>query len=300
MSCNESNCVSRIGIDRYGSASTIFGPIPGEAVTFLDNPRRLIPTPGELYSLRNQFRSDRDLQPELKQLYIDIDNKPGAHSHAFPWWKTALSNDGDVASAYRALNDYLHRFPRRAGVWNRRNVAWAAEVHAKLWVDHFHGQIRRSDTLRNSYFNFLNVVRAEPTLNARVEAAWLARHGKASSWPPDSEPTKLPAYAPGLQLLRSPSEPQIPTRESIMPQSPSPPSGQTVPAPKRPTAPGAQPPSADPRPTLESKKSRPPARRSPRIAKKSPKLGHFPISASFHLDFGQPVCYFLSPTPDYC
>lgn len=230
---------------REGRRDSIFAEAMGylkshadEAMTFLDKPRRLIPTPDELYALRNRLRNDRELQAELKSAFEELDRDASAHQYVLPWWKTAYTSEGEAWPALLSLESHLRRSPRRYWVWHRRNTAWAADPRAQSWLRHFYGQIRRNEALRDTYFEISAMLQEQPDLRDALESAWEENKGSAPRWPPAGWAPKLPALAdsdswsPGLPEL-----PARPSRETITPQRPRVPrSGIEVPTrPQRPT-----------------------------------------------------------------
>jgi len=210
---------------------------PDEAATFLENPGRLIPTPDELYKLRSQFRSDRELQGELKNAFDQLNRGAAFHYSLLPWWQTAYNADGGSNPALIALELYLRRYPQRYWVWHRHNTEWSADPRAKSWMQHLYGQIRRDAGLRDTYFEFSIMLRERPDMRQAVEKSWENKMGPISPWPPAGWPPELPPFSDtGAWSVDLPEQPTRPSREAILPDRPrTPRAGIKVPArPQRP------------------------------------------------------------------
>ena len=210
---------------------------PEAAQIFLDNPRRLLPTPGELYTLRNRFRNDREFHAQLKEAFLDIDQDAAAHQYVYPWWEEAFDTSGDVGAAHLALNTSLRAFPQRFWVWHRRHAAWSAEPEIDSWLWHFYGRIRRSAPLRDTYFDFLETLHEYPVLSGAVEGKWNEDHGAPPTWPPEGPmPDLLPLADSDEGDVDRPKRPSRPSRDADGPRRPTVPRSQ-IRLPERPVPP---------------------------------------------------------------
>lgn len=210
---------------------------PDDAMIFLANPLRLLPTPEALYPLRNRFRNDRDVQTTLQEAFWELDQDAAVHQYVFPWWETAFDDSGEVGAAFLGLDAYLSRYPRRFWVWQRRNTAWAAAPQAQSWLWHSYGQIRRNDSLRDTYFEFVATLDEHPELKDTLEDSWNEDHGAPQEWPPkDRAPELPPLVDSGEGQIDFPERPARPSRGDMLPERPKAPrSGIRVP--ERPTRP---------------------------------------------------------------
>lgn len=195
---------------------------PDDARVFLANPLRLLPTPEALYTLRNRFRNDRDVQTRLKEAFWELDQDAAVHQYVLPWWEIAFDESGEVGAAYLGLNAYLSRYPQRiAWLWQRRNTAWTADSQAQSWLWHFYGQIRRNDSLRDTYFEFVAVLLENPELKDTLEGGWDEDHGAPQAWPPKDRAPELPPLADsGEGQIALPEQPARPSRVDILPKRP--------------------------------------------------------------------------------
>ncbi len=229
---------------REGRRKSSFAPAmvylkrhPEEAMIFLENPLRLLPTPEALYALRNSFRSNSDMQTTIKEAFMELDQDAAAHQYIFPWWEIAFDESGEVGVAYPALDAHLSRYPQRFWVWQRRNTAWTSDPQAQSWLWHLYGQIRRNDSLRDTYFEFVAALRENPELKDTLEGGWDEDHGPPQAWPPKDQAPELPPLVDsGAWQVDFPERPARPSREDILPERPYVPrSGIRVP--ERPTPP---------------------------------------------------------------
>ena len=210
---------------------------PEEALIFLDNPRRLLPTPGDLYALRTRFRNDRDLQAQLNEAFQELDQEAAAHQYVLPWWEEAFDASGAAGTAYLALSASFSRFPQRFWVWHRRHAAWSAQPVIESWLWHFYGRIRRNAALRDTYFDFLEILRENPALSGALEGKWNEVHGAPPTWPPEGPAPELPALADSLEGdVNRPNRPERPSRDTIVPRRPTVPRSQ-IQVPERPVPP---------------------------------------------------------------
>lgn len=221
----------------FASAMIYLKRHPDDAMIFLDNPLHLLPTPEALYELRNRFRSDRDMRAKLKEAFRELDQDAAAHQYVFPWWKIAFDETGEVGAAYLGLNAHLSRYPQRFWVWQRRNAAWMSDPQAQSWLWHFYGQVRRDDSLRDTYFEFMAALRENPELKNTLEGGWDDSHGPPQAWPPEDRPPELPPMVDsGEGQVDLPERPARPSREDMLPKRPSMPRGG-IRAPERPARP---------------------------------------------------------------
>lgn len=211
---------------------------PADAATFLDRPLRLIPTPEALYDLRGRFRRDRSLREELKAAFDDLDREAAAHEYVFPWWRSAYEDETEVGRASRALDQHLGRNPQRYWVVHRRNEAWAVEPHARRWLWHFYGTLRRNDSLRDTYLVFLASLRDVPVLREALEDRWRKEFGAPAKWPPADDPPELARWkAMDRERVERPKRPVRLKREEQLPARPVRPDRSGLSVPKRPDRP---------------------------------------------------------------
>lgn len=186
---------------------------PSTALDFLAHPNRLVPTPEALWPLRNRLRRDDALRKELLQLFTELDRSPAAHGAVYPWWEAAYLEEDETSEAdetYRALEDYLVRFPSRLWTWHRRNLVWSDYRGAEEWRDYWYGRIRRDENLGGAYFTYVNALRDEPALEESVEDTLLEAHGLAPAWPPAAPPPDLPPWPSPDEAIAEPERPRRP------------------------------------------------------------------------------------------
>lgn len=207
---------------------------PEEALVFLDNPRRLLPTPDDLYALRNRFRNDAELQAQLGKAFQELDQDTAVHQYVLPWWKEAYDTSGAVGTAYLALSASLSTFPQRFWVWHRRHAAWSTEPEIESWLWHFYGRIRRNAALRGTYFDFLETLREYPLLTETVWRRWNEDHGPPPAWPPDGPTPEL--SLPADSLVGDVNQPDRPSGDGNVLRRPTVPRSQLR-VPERPVPP---------------------------------------------------------------
>ncbi len=187
---------------------------PAEALEFLAHPARLVPTPQALWPLRNRFRRDEALREDLLEVFNTLDRTPAAHAAVYPWWAAGYDEGQETGEAYRALEEYLMRFPSRLWTWHRRNLAWAEEPAAWPW---------RDEGLADAYFTYVNVLRDEPAFAEDTGEALREAHGAAPPWPPAGNPPELPPWPPSDDEIAEPERPDRPKPDApVEPRVPKP------------------------------------------------------------------------------
>ncbi|MCX5759173.1 MAG: hypothetical protein NTU83_11825 [Candidatus Hydrogenedentes bacterium] len=185
---------------------------PGDALRFLDNPARLVPTPEVLYPLRALFMKYPHVREEWRDTLRALDQNAAAHNAVFAWWNASEPE-------YCELVEYLARRPSEFWTWRRHELAWAADPHARDWMRYWRGRVRRDAALAGRYDAYMLFLRAHPEWQRAALETWEKTQGAAAAWPPGREP---PALGPRALNPRVAAEKQapLPKRKDLMPKTP--------------------------------------------------------------------------------
>ncbi len=179
---------------------------PDDALRFLENPARLVPTPEVLYPLRALFMKHPRGREEWRDTLRALDQRSAAHDTVFAWWNAS-------APEYRELVEYLARRPSEFWTWRRHELAWAAEPHARDWMRYWRGCVRRDAALAERYDAYMLFLCAHPQWKRAALETWEKTQGAATAWPPDGEP-------PALGPRPAAKQPPLPKRKDLMPKVP--------------------------------------------------------------------------------
>lgn len=155
-----------------------------DALRFLENPARLVPTPEVLYPLRAFFATHPRVREEWRDALRALDQRAAAHDSVFEWWKRCPPE-------YRELFEYLAGHPSAFWVWRRHDLAWAADPHARDWARYWRGCVRRDTALAGDYDAYMLFLRGHPEWQRAATAAWEKTLGVSAAWPPEGEPPVL-------------------------------------------------------------------------------------------------------------
>jgi len=168
---------------------------PDEAIRFLDNPSRPVPTPAPLATTLGFFETRPALRAELLDPFLELSRDARARTHVYPWWAMIEARGNATAQAYDRLMRYLVARPSRFWLWHGRNIALASDAHARHWIDHWHQRVRRNPDLARRYWPYLRQAREQGPVQREAAVRWNEAFGEAGPWPPESNPPTLPPLA---------------------------------------------------------------------------------------------------------
>ncbi|HEO69675.1 MAG TPA: hypothetical protein ENN80_00310, partial [Candidatus Hydrogenedentes bacterium] len=150
---------------------------PYRAIEFLRHVPRFAQGPRELAAFYDMLKKNPQLQRDLCDRFIALNRRPEAVTRVYPWWK-AVVEEGPLSNAHGPMHTYFMDHPHHFWVWHRRQIALAADAHARAWIRYWRRLARRTPGLGRSYDRWLQRLCENGAFSAPPDDV------EKPSWPP--------------------------------------------------------------------------------------------------------------------